>query len=98
MRQVVSQRLERWIRDTYPGISADAVIRQLVELGSEPDAFGHQLGERVLAGVAVMGQGDIERFRQAVDLVRLDWRDVLVAAGLADASWRQDLDRMLGPP
>jgi hypothetical protein len=42
------------------------------------------------------GDGDVDRFRSAIDLLRIDWRDVLVMGGLGDESWPVDLDRKLG--
>ncbi len=93
---MVSARLERWIRSTYPGISADAVLRELAALEREEAAFGGQNPERVAAALAFIGGGDMTRFREAVELLRIDWRDVLVVAGLGNESWSADLERSLG--
>jgi hypothetical protein len=49
------------------------------------------------AALVFIGDGDVVRFRDAIDLLHLDWRDVLVAGGLADESWPAELDRRLGP-
>lgn len=55
-------------------------------------------GERVQAAIVVTADGDIGRLRQMLDLAMTDWRDLLVAAGLADADWRQRLTAELGDP
>jgi hypothetical protein len=94
---MVSARLERWIRSTYAGISAEAVFRELVHLESQPDALDSQGQERLQAALAFAGNGDMDRFRYVIDLLRIDWRDVLVMGGLGDESWPDDLDRRLGP-
>ncbi len=93
---MVSARLEKWIRSTYAGISADAVLRELVGLESQPEVFGNQGLERVQAALAFVGDGAVDRFRSAIDLLHIDWRDVLVMGGLGDESWPVDLDRKLG--
>jgi hypothetical protein len=48
---------------------------------------------RVHLAVLKLADGDIERFREAFALARLDWRDVLVAAGLANADWPSVLQK-----
>jgi hypothetical protein len=53
--------------------------------------------ERIQAAVVFWGRGHLDRLRDACELARLDWRDVLVRAGLADEDWRSRLDTELGP-
>jgi hypothetical protein len=48
--------------------------------------------ERIQAAVVLLAGGDSRRFLSAAD-----WRDVLVAAGLAGADWRDRLAVALGP-
>ena len=45
----------------------------------------------------VLGDGDPGRFERAIEITRQDWRDVLVAAGLANGDWPDVLNRTLGP-
>jgi len=47
--------------------------------------------------VVFCGRGDPGRLRDACELAKLDWRDVLVGAGLADEDWPSRLDTELGP-
>jgi hypothetical protein len=54
--------------------------------------------ERVQAAIVLCGQGDLARVRDAQALAIQDWRDVLVAAELADDDWRDKLDARLGDP
>jgi hypothetical protein len=42
--------------------------------------------------------GQWDRFLSIVRLLRLDWRDVLVAGGLANADWPARLDEELRSP
>ena len=42
-------------------------------------------------------RGDISRLQDAMALDQVDWRDVLVRAGLADDDWSSRLDTELGP-
>jgi hypothetical protein len=89
----MTPRLARWIREHYPG-RGDLIVRRLsqlsVPLQDEPE-------ERILAAVAMLGEGDPRRFEEAVRLAQLDWRDVLVAAELADGRFPARLDDLLGP-
>lgn len=89
-------RLERRIRRDFPEPgSAPEILRLLAELPSHPEDY---LGsERVHAAIVLLANGNLSRFRQALDLSRTDWRDVLMAAGLADEDWPDHLDRELGP-
>jgi hypothetical protein len=59
--------------------------------GLTEDAFGRQDAERVQAALVLAATGDLVRFHQLIKLLRLDWRDVLVAGGLADGDWRERL-------
>jgi hypothetical protein len=56
-----------------------------------------QLGsERVQAGVLLAARGDEELLGEAISLALADWRDVLVAGGLADVNWQDRLDDEFG--
>ncbi|SHN22832.1 hypothetical protein [Actinacidiphila paucisporea] len=94
-----STRLERRIRRDFPEPgSAPEILRILNAL---PDAAGYAneelRSERIRAAIVLFARGDITKFRQAVELAKLDWRDVLVAGELADADWAIRLDAELGP-
>jgi hypothetical protein len=53
--------------------------------------------ERVQAAVVISAAGDLDQLRRAVTLAKADWRDILVAGGLADEDWPQWLEAELGP-
>jgi hypothetical protein len=40
--------------------------------------------DRIQAAIVVLASADLPRFQRATKLAERDWRDVLVAAGLAD--------------
>lgn len=92
-------RLERRVRLDFrePGSSA-SVLELLAELPRRA-GYDHEMlaSERVQAGVVLLADGDIGRLHQAIELASADWRDLLVAAGLADDDWRARLDLELGP-
>ena len=85
----------RVLRDFPEPGSAPEVLRLLADLaaGSSDEML---VSERVQAAVVLVAHGDIRRLRPAIDLAAKDWRDVLVAAGLADAGWPRRLDEELG--
>jgi len=47
--------------------------------------------ERVHFAVLLLAHGSAASLRGALELARVDWRDVLVAAGLASENWRDAL-------
>jgi hypothetical protein len=92
-------RLEQRVRRDFPERgSAEGVLQLLSGLPGKA-GYDHAVlaGERVQAAIVMLANGDLGRLRQALDLAAADWRDVLVAAGLADDDWPARLVRELGP-
>lgn len=92
-------RLERRIQRDFPAPGSAHGI--LVALERLPDEAGygeeHFRTERIRAAIVLLANGDLTRFREAVELAKADWRDLLVAAELADEDWAARLDEALGP-
>jgi hypothetical protein len=91
-------RLERRIRRDFPEPgAAHGALHLLAELPRRA-GYDHDVlaSERIQAAIVLLADGDIARLRQAVDLAMADWRDLLVAAGLASEDWPGRLDRELG--
>jgi hypothetical protein len=90
----VSPRLARWIESNF---EPDSVAPVLAELRGLPEqAVGAQDVERVQASLVIRTGGSWQKFHGMVALVNQDWRDALVAAGLADEDWPSRLDAALG--
>jgi hypothetical protein len=83
----------RIVRD-FPAGSAEMVISYLEALADS--AFDGQGCERVHAAVVIASRGQWDRFKSMLQLLRLDWRDVLMAGGLGGDDWRLVLDAELG--
>lgn len=93
----VSVRLERRIRRDFPEPgSAAEIVRMLDDLPSTAgyDAE-HFASERLQAAIVLLAEGSICRFHEAVRRALTDWRDLLVAAGLAHESWPDRLQAEL---
>jgi hypothetical protein len=93
---IEESRLARRVRRDFPEPgSAPEVLRLLAGLAGRT---GDEMlaSERVHAAVVLMADGNFGQLRLALDLAAADWRDVLVAAGLADADWPQRLEYELG--
>jgi hypothetical protein len=90
----VTPRLRKRIEHDFPpGVEMD-VLRYLDGL---PDSeYGGQGRERVQAALVLASRGRRERFESMVQLLRMDWRDVLMAGGLGHDDGRALLDRELG--
>jgi hypothetical protein len=54
--------------------------------------------ERFQAAVVFSARGDLGRFDGCLRLLAIDWRDLLVGAGLADDDWADQLGAQLGDP
>ncbi|MBV9486690.1 MAG: hypothetical protein JO246_11605 [Frankiaceae bacterium] len=90
----MTPRLRRWVLANFEPGSAERVLDQLDDL---PDiVVGGQASERIQACLVIRTGGDWNDFQRRLALAKLDWRDALVAADLADADWPQRLDAVLG--
>jgi hypothetical protein len=88
-----TERLANRVRRDFPADRADEVIGWLS--GLPANAFGGQDPERVQAALVLAAAGQWSRFLAGVDLLRQDWRDVLVSGDLADEDWPVRLDAEL---
>lgn len=91
----LTPRLRRRIAHDFPPGSADMVLSYLGTLADS--AYGGQSRERVQAALVLASRGQWDRFKSVLRLLRLDWRDVLMAGGLGQDDWRAVLDAELGP-
>jgi hypothetical protein len=89
-----SQLSRRVQRDFPEPGSADEVLRRLSGLVWFPDHPAHS--ERVQAAVVILARGNVADLNWYISEARKDWRDVLVAAGLANEDWPSRLDAELG--
>ncbi len=85
----LTDRVTQRIQADFPGPGDAAEVAKLVLEASDT--------ERVQAGIVLVAGGRLDALVDAVELARLGWRDLLVAAGLANADWPDQLDARLGP-
>jgi hypothetical protein len=91
MTSRVGGRVRRRVASDYPPATADGVIASLEALSLEPwaiddDAAGR---ERIQVAILQLADGDASRIADGINLARIDWRDLLVAAGLGFDDWRE---------
>jgi hypothetical protein len=88
----LSDRLrERLQRESFPESAIDRLERADFSSGrSLQSAASASHNERIHVGIVIVSER--LTFDAAVDLAMLDWRDLLVAAGLADGDWPQRVD------
>lgn len=87
---VPTARLARRVHADF-GADAELVLAELAELS------GYASSERVQAAVVKLARGDLDRLDRQLQEARIDWRDVLVPAGLAHEDWPEQLDVYLEP-
>jgi hypothetical protein len=95
----ISTRLERRVQAEFPR-HATLVTAALIELTS--DIFPSETRdspaiERIQLAALLVAQGDLGGLDGALALGRQDWRDLLVAAGLADEGWQSRVAAELDP-
>jgi hypothetical protein len=90
----VSARLTRWVEQHFDAADALEVLAVLRDL--PPGVIGGQDLERVQAALVLNTAGDVKAFQRQLALAAVDWRDALVAGGLANAGWSRKLDAVLG--
>lgn len=90
----VSQRLQRRVQQDFGGEAAQ-VLAELEQLPESLPLAEQQNPERIQAAIVLPSEGDLESFWELVELAHLDWRDLLLAAELADQNWSQQLQALL---
>jgi hypothetical protein len=90
----VSARLTTWVEGAFSAADAGRVLAELRNL--PPQKFGRQDPERIQAAVVIRSEGDWDEFQRRLALANQDWRDSLVAAGLANGDWPRRLGEVLG--
>ncbi|MBB5872623.1 hypothetical protein F4553_006057 [Allocatelliglobosispora scoriae] len=83
------------IRTDFPHHTG-AVLERLQTLGNLI-ARSRQDEERILGAVIILADGRLDRLEEALALAKLDWRDLLVAADMAEATWPGRLGEWLNP-
>jgi hypothetical protein len=92
----VSHRVEQRVRSDFERGSIDPVLARLAALDL-PLVDSTDGRERIQAAIVLAAHGQWSAFEQLADLAEVDWRDVLVSAGLADEDWQARLVEQLGP-
>src|SRR5947209_19613255 len=91
----VSDRVRAAVVSGFDPGSVEPVLGRLQELDL-PLIESAEGRERVQAALLVIAAGNSSSFERAAALAEVDWRDVLVAAGLANEDWPERLDQQLG--
>lgn len=80
---MLTPRLERYIRATFPATEAERMLRELadwrISYADEPPS------ERLTAAVVFVAEHD--GLDEALRLAELDYRDLLMAADLGSGDW-----------
>lgn len=85
---VVTETAKRFAPNDW--VEATAII-QGVALPLIDEADRRTERARVQLAMIKISAGNMPELRRAAHVAAIDWRDVLVAAGLADETWRQTL-------
>src|SRR5215469_14230140 len=90
----LTPRLRKRIKHDFPPDSARYVLSYLEGLADRE--YGGQGRERIQAALVLASHGRRDRFESMVRLLRIDWRDVLMAGGVGQGDWSAVLDEELG--
>jgi hypothetical protein len=97
MERRVSERLRAAVERDFDSASVAPVLKRLGELDL-PLLETEEGRERVQAAIILIAEGRYADFERSASQAEKDWRDVLVAAGLANEDWPARLDARLGGP
>jgi len=64
--------------------------------GLSASEYGGQDHERIRAALVLASRARRDRFESMVQLLRTDWRDLLMAGDVRQDDWRAVLDQELG--
>ena len=93
----VSPRLLRRIRRDHDPATVAWILAELADVPEGLPLGERQDPERMQAALVVGHDGSRERLERRLTTLRRDWRDALMAAGLAQPDWPERLDDELGP-
>jgi hypothetical protein len=80
--------MEEDIRTAFPATQVKEVLAALASMSAPPDTPEWALARtRVQIAVLMLANGNLDLFRKEISQSQKDWRDTLVAAGLANADW-----------
>lgn len=92
---MIGDRLGAYVRRRFSQDEVDFVRCLLAEaVYADPESTAEGT-ERIQAAIVLLADGNIERFLDAVVMAQGDWRDVLVAADLAQEGWAERLNTAL---
>jgi hypothetical protein len=93
----VTPRLARRIRGDYAPGTGEGVLAAMADIPESLPLAEKQSAERLQAAVVLGHDGSWASVVRRIAILRRDWRDGLMAAGLADGDWPTRLDDELGP-
>lgn len=88
----MTARMLRWAPGRFSDLDAEPLLHQLATL---PDDLKPAGEERLQAALVIPSSGTWWGLQAAIQHALIDWRDTLVAAGLADEDWPERLDAVL---
>lgn len=88
MRYLVANSVRLEATRLFPATQVDAVLDQLA---STELPLAGDWPERIHLAILHLSRGDMHRFKHQLADARIDWRDTLVADGLANEDWREVL-------
>jgi hypothetical protein len=91
----LSERIKRRISRDYTPDDRQAVEEILIDLMSYMESKGID-AERVIAATLLDAEGEPDKLLDAVQLARIDFRDILMGSGLEHADWRDRLETEFG--
>jgi hypothetical protein len=91
----VSPLVRKYVAAVFPADQA-SVLEQLGTLGEPPaEQRWAEVRERVQMAALLLSTGDRAQLHTALARGAVDWRDLLMGAGLAGSDWRAVLDRAI---
>ncbi|MFJ5049746.1 hypothetical protein [Streptomyces sp. NPDC088719] len=90
---MITSRIADRIEGQY-GVDAGLIFSLLEE--AERGVFNEAAEEKVTAAVVIVANGSVDKLLDAIELMEVDWRDLLIAADLACTDWPSRLNDIFG--
>ena len=84
----VSSTIEAKVRATFSPQEAGVILSALAEMKDPPSEGGWSVTRaRVQAAILISAQSELSRVLKGISDSQVDWRDTLMASGLAESNW-----------
>ncbi len=92
-RMQISKSMTNFIMRTFGRTDAETVVSEIGALDEQD--FDYQDPDRIVAAILIFVMKNVTNIAGTIRSVTVDWRDLLIGAGLADDDWPSRVEELL---